>query len=63
MPNIPQFKTEREKMVYIIRKMARYLYQAYGTDYKYLLSKEAEETLLNLFDMSKDIIGDDLFSE
>lgn len=58
------FTSEREKMIYMIRKMARFLWQAYGTkDYKSLLSKEAEETLLDLFDMSKDIVGDDLFSE
>jgi hypothetical protein len=58
------FKTKQEKTNYVIRKMARFLWQAYGTEqYKSLLSKEAEETLLNLFDLARDIIEEDPLKE
>lgn len=60
----PTFQNETEKKNYVIRKMARYLWQAYGTEqYKSLLTKEAEELLLTLFDMAHDIVGPDVLSE
>jgi len=58
------FKTKQEKTNYTVRKMARFLWQAYGTEqYKSLLSKEAEETLLSLFDLARDITGEDPLQE
>lgn len=59
------FKTKQDEMVYVIRKLARFLWQAYGTsEYKELLAGwDSEEAMLNVLDQAHDLVGDSIFAE